>query len=209
MHQIGSRPNDSPVLQHLVLLAKYPAVNRVPNSVAPSGLAEINKRAGKHRLAFGGKGHFHRIVHPAGHHDFQSRSIRPCPQDVSSAVMDRGLSGPLVRLLCKRAFRPIDIAIRTSIRAVDVIGTARQGAAFEPFLALVGQPVSIRIRKFPDTRWRSHIDRAGMPKTPLGKHDVFREDLSLVVHPVVIGVPQAANPMRGILQLLSWRKVGS
>ena len=48
-----------------------------------------------------------------------------------------------VLLLGKSPFAPIDVTIRTEIRAVQIIGTACQRFALEPFFTLVGFAVTI------------------------------------------------------------------
>ena len=75
MHQIRTGAFYLAVFQRIMLLAEDSAVNRVRNTVAIAGLAEVNERAGEDGFAFGRESDFNRVVHAAGHDHVEIRAI--------------------------------------------------------------------------------------------------------------------------------------
>ena len=62
-----------------------------------------------------------------------------------------------MRLLGKCAFAPVEPAVGTKVRPVQIVAAVRQSLAVKPDLALVRNTVIVRVRQFPDLRWRRDI----------------------------------------------------
>ena len=197
------------VVEHIVLLAEDRAVGGVADAVAEARLAEVDEGAGEEDFALAREGHTDRVVHAARHDDVEPCAVGPHAEDVRGAVLQDGAVAERVGLFGERAFGPVEEAVRPEIGTVDVVGAAGEGAALEPFLAFVGHAVAIGVGEFPDARRPGDIDGTGVPETALREHDLVREDDGRVVDAVAVGVFQAKDAMRGVLELLGGRGVGA
>ncbi len=209
MKQIRPGPRYPAVVEDVIFLAVHTAVNRMGHAIAEARLGEVDERAAEDRFTLGGEGDFHRIVHASGHDDIQPRPIRQRAVNVRRLVLQHPAVGQRVRLFGECPLGPIQIAIRTQMRPVDVVGAPGQGAALEPLLPTVRHAVAVGVGKLPDAGRTRHIHRTAVPEASLGKHHLVGEHHRLVEHPVAVGVLQAQDAVGGILQLLVRRLIGS
>ena len=84
---------------------------------------------------------------------------------------------------------------------MQIVGTARQGFAPEPFLALVGHAVAVGVRQFPDARRRRDVQRPVEPHRAFRQHHLVGEDHAAVEAPVAVRILEAHDPMRPVGEL--------
>ncbi len=209
MHDLGAGALHATVFDHIVNLAEYRAIRRVPDAIAEPGLAEINERAGEDGLALGREGNFNRVVHAAGHDDVQARTVGARAIDVRGFVVQRAAVAELVGLLGERAFRPVNVTVRSEMWPVDIVGATRERVALPPFLALIGHAVAVRVAEPPDARRRRDVNPAVMPQATLREHHLLGEHDRLVEAAVAVGVFEPEHARRRILELVRWFVVGA
>jgi hypothetical protein len=113
-----------------------------------------------------------------------------------------GPAGTFVGLLGERALRPVNPAIRTEVRPVQVVRTTGESLPFEPFLAMIRDAIAVAIGQLPDTRRRRHIERTVVPHRALGKHHPVGEHDRGVEAAVAVRVLETHYPVRPVGKLL-------
>src|SRR5215510_3762091 len=126
------------------------AINGVNEAVSFPGFGLVNESRGEESFAPGREGDVHRIIHPAGHHDFQTRTVWTFPEDMGCAALEGFASTQIVGLLGEGALAPVDPAVRPQIRPVHVVGATSQGLALMPFIPLIGDAIVVGIGKLPN-----------------------------------------------------------
>ena len=109
---------------------------------------------------------------------------------------ERRLAGPLIGLLREGALAPVNPAVGSEVRPVQVVGAAGQRLALEPFDTLVRDAVAVGVGQLPDARRRSDVERSGVPHRTFGEHHLVGEDRALVEPAVAIRVFQPKDPVR-------------
>src|SRR5205823_216484 len=122
----------------------------------------------------------HRVVHSAGHHRLEPAAVRSAAEYVRGARYEGSFAGAFVGLLGECALAPINPAVGTGVRSVQIIGAARQRFALEPLLALFGHTVAIRVSQFPDARWRRDVEGTFEPQRAFGKHQLLSINGALI-----------------------------
>ncbi len=185
-----------------VLLAVHAAVDGVHERIAAPELRMLEKRGCEDPFALRREGDLHRVVHAAGHHHFNARVPGPPPQDVCGTRDEGSLAGAIVGLLRERPFGPVDPAVRSEVRPVQIVGARGQRFSFEPLLAPIGDAVAVRIRQLPDARRSRHVERAVEPHRPFREHHAIREDDAGIEPAVAVRIFEADDAMGPLLQLL-------
>ncbi len=198
-HQVA-RPR-VPV-EDVVRLPVDAAIDGVDQGIAPARLWMLEKRRADDALAGRREGDVDGVVHAAGHDHFDRRIPRPPPEDVRGAGHERGLPQPLAGLLRERALGPVDPAVRTEIRPVQIVGAPGQRLALVPLLTLVGDAITVGVGQLPDARRRGDIERTVEPHRALGQHHPVGKDDARIEAAVAVLVFEAHDAMRAIGELL-------
>ena len=202
MEQVGAGALDTAVFEHIVLLSKHTAINGVGDAVPKTGLAEVNERARENRLAFGRERNFNRIVHAARHDDIEVRAVGSRAVNVGSLVVQTATVAEYVALLGEGPFGPVEIAIRTEVGAMHVVGTAGERAAFPPFFALVRNTVAVGVGEFPDARRTGDVKGSVVPETALREHHLVGEHDRFFEASVAVCVFQTHDAVGWVRKLL-------
>ncbi len=102
-------------------------------------------------------------------------------------VTSGGLPGPLVGLLARRPFAPVDPAVGPQVRAVEVVGAAGQGLPLEPLVPLSADAVAIARRSASRCSAAETIERAIEPHRPFGNITRSAKTVFAVVAAVAVG----------------------
>ena len=199
-HQIRTGPGM--VIDDVVILAVDTAVDGMDQAVTEAAARVHQEGSGEDPLAAGGKDHLDRIIHAAGHDRLDAGTVRAGAKDVRGARDQGRPARSLVSLLGEGTLAPVDPAVRAQVRAVQVVGAAGQRLAVEPDLALVRLAVVVGVRQLPDLRRGADVDRPAIPQDPLREHHLVGEHGRLVEHPGPLGVFEADDPVRRVLDLL-------
>ena len=185
-------------IKDTVILAVHASVNSVQQTVSQTLIGMHQKRGGEDAFAARRKGHFDRVIHPAGHDGFDGASFGTSPKYVRRLSLEGRTAQALVGLFGKRALAPVDPAIRAE---VEIVAAVRNGLPVEPHLALFGDSVVIVVGEFPDLWRRGHIQRTVEPHRSFRKHQLVGEDRALIKGAIVVGIHQPHDAMRQLLKL--------
>ena len=155
------------------------------------------------------EGHLDRIVHAARQDVLDRPSFDPSAEDVRRPGHERFPPGALIGLFRKRPLRPVDPAVETEVRPVQVIGAIGQGLGIKPFHPLVRDAVAVGVGELPDA-WRcGHVNRAIVPEHAFGEHHFVGEDGARVVAAIAIRIFQAKDAVGALRELLLDRVIRS
>src|SRR5437660_4589255 len=197
-HQVASALQ---AIQNSMHLGKHGAVDRMDQRVAFACLWIHVKRSRENRVARGCKGDFHRIIHAAAHDRINAGAIRTAAEHMRRRVRNRREAGAFVGLFCESAFAPVNPAIGTEVRTVNIVGATAQRLALKPFAAAIGNTVAVRIFELPDGRRRAAIDSAVEPKKTFGKHHMIGENDALVEPAIAMTVLETKDAVGFLLKL--------
>jgi hypothetical protein len=144
-------------LQHVVDFAEHAAIDGMDQPVALASARVLQECGGENRFAGRSEHQLHGIIHATRHHGFHKTLARMSAKHVRGASHQGGSVGDFIGLAGKRSLAPVDPAVGTQIRTVQVIGTARQRLAVKPLFTRVGRAVAIAVRQFPDTGRSGHV----------------------------------------------------
>ena len=85
---------------------------------------------------------------------------------------------------------------------MQIVRAAGERLALVPFLAAIGDAVTIGIGQLPDARRRGDVERPVEPHRPLGQHHPVGEDDADIEAAVAVRVFEPDDSMRSVRQLL-------
>ena len=114
----------SMVVDHIVDFAVDTTIDRMDEPIPLAAAWMLKKSGGKDALAFRSEGDVDRIIHSSGHDGLYNTTFGATPKNMRSASLERSCSVPLILLFGKCTLAPVDPAIQTEVRAMQVIGAA-------------------------------------------------------------------------------------
>ena len=124
----------------IVDLAVNAAVDGVNEAVALAAAGMDEERCREDSLAAGREHDIDGVIHAAGHHRLDQRSLGPFAEDVRRPRHERRLAGSFVGLLGERSLAPIDPAVGPQVGTVEVVGAARERLALNHSSRLSAMP---------------------------------------------------------------------
>ena len=144
-------------VENVVDFAVHASINGVDQPIALATAGMLKKSRRKNPLAGGGENAIDRIVHAARHDRLDAASIRPAAENVRGFSLENLVVGERVGLLGECALAPVNPAIRSQVRPVQIIGAASEGFARKPFHPLISHAIAVGVRQFPDTGRAAHV----------------------------------------------------
>ena len=194
-------------------LPVHPAVHGVNQPIPLPAPGVGQKGRGEKSLSRGGEDHIDRVVHSAGDQRFDTPvgailadHMGRLRHQRRPAWLQEGLFGP-------SPFRPIEATVVAPEGSVHVVRAAGERLALVPLFAFLGDSIAVAIGELPQAGWGGHVQRALVPKRPLGKHHPVGEQGPRVENSIAIGVDQPDNLMGGggqlaIHLLVAARRIG-
>ncbi len=208
-HRHNSRPGPAMIVDDIPGLAIDTAVNVVDEAVTQAPGWELEEGGGEDALAAGGEDQIDGIIHAAGHDRLDAGAVGPGAEDVGCPRYQGLCSGPFVSLLRERSFTPVDPAVWPEIGPMQIVRTARECLALEPFDSLVGHAGALGVGQLPDARRRGHVQGSLVPHRSFGKHHLVGKHPGLVKLAIALGAFQANDAMRLLLELFGHLFVGA
>lgn len=109
----------------------------------------------------------------------------------------------------ERALGPVEEAVESGVRSVDIVAAVGDHALLEPFLALFGDAITIGIGELPQAGRSGGVDASLEPEAALDEADLVGKDGLLLILPVAIGIDELENAILGILPLFLGRLAGA
>jgi len=186
-----------------ILSPVHASVNRMQNAIALSGmrLRMDEKRAAEKAFARLAESHAYRIVHATRHDDFQLAAIRAGSKHMRRPRLMQLSISQEKALLQVNALGPIEIAVRTQIRAVHIIAAFFNGTAVKPRRPLIGHMIPIRIAEFPNMRRGAYIDVPFMNEDAFRKGHVFGEYRRFIEDSVAVLIDETQNTVAWLREL--------
>src|SRR3954462_950927 len=108
-------------VSHFIDLPVNAAINGMYESVAMPGFVGDEECPAKNPFSFRRESKSHGIIHPTRKNRFQSSVVGASAENVSSPAFEVFAVSEFVGLFRKRAFTPVNPAIRAKIRAVQIV----------------------------------------------------------------------------------------
>ncbi len=155
--------------QHPVDFPIDATVDGVDQAVPSAVTGMLQEGGGEDPFAAWCEDKLHGVIHATGHDGVHFGTVWAHTINVRSAIIDNLPARPLMLLLLEGALAPVNPAVQSEIRPVQVIGAAVGRLAVEPLCALVRAPIAIGIlqsRNAPELRhdlafgWQERVAKA-------------------------------------------------
>src|SRR5688572_2527328 len=112
-------------LEHIMFFAVDPAVDGVNDSVPLTSAWVHEKCAGQYPFASGREGDRNRVVHAPSQNRLNPGPVRQCAEDMRRTRNQGPATRQGVSLFGKGPLAPVDPAIGSQMRPVQIVGAAR------------------------------------------------------------------------------------